>query len=115
MAWRGWGFGYPWGGRWPGRGPFSYLPPWQRPGWLFGRGACWWLFGPYWWLSAPYWRYFQYPVIPTTPPTTPPSVPFSPQMTVEQLTAYLNSLKAEKQRLDEEIAKIEQQLKELKQ
>jgi len=23
-------------GPWPGRGPFSYLPPWQRPGWLFG-------------------------------------------------------------------------------
>ncbi|MGQ9469774.1 MAG: hypothetical protein ACUVTD_08170 [Nitrososphaerales archaeon] len=19
--------------RWPGRGPFSHLPPWQRPGW----------------------------------------------------------------------------------
>jgi len=32
---------------WPGRGPFSYLPPWMRPGWLYGRGACWWLFGPY--------------------------------------------------------------------
>jgi hypothetical protein len=31
---------------WPGRGPFSYLPPWQRPGWLYGRGACWWLYGP---------------------------------------------------------------------
>jgi hypothetical protein len=45
----GWG----WRGRdggagpWPGRGPFSYLPPWQRPGWLYGRGACWWLYGPH--------------------------------------------------------------------
>lgn len=50
MAWRG-GFrgfgGRGWFGPWPGRGPFSYLPPWQRPGWLFGRGACWWLFSPY--------------------------------------------------------------------
>ena len=38
-----------WGRRgsgWPGRGPFSYLPPWQRPGWLYGRGACWWLLNP---------------------------------------------------------------------
>ncbi|MGQ9514487.1 MAG: hypothetical protein ACUVTL_05495 [Thermoproteota archaeon] len=49
MAW-GMGFGVGFGrwiGLWPGRGPFSYLPPWQRPGWLYGRGACWWLFNPY--------------------------------------------------------------------
>jgi len=43
---RGWGGG--WAGPWPGRGPFSYLPPWQRPGWIFGRGACWYLFGNPW-------------------------------------------------------------------
>ena len=36
MGWRGRGGGS--GGRWPGRGPFSNLPPWQRPGWLFGYG-----------------------------------------------------------------------------
>ncbi len=30
-------------GPWPGAGPFSYLPPWQRPGWVYGRGA----FNPY--------------------------------------------------------------------
>ncbi|NJE48229.1 hypothetical protein E3E30_01385 [Thermococcus sp. 9N3] len=23
---------------WPGRGPFSYLPPWQRPGWAYRWG-----------------------------------------------------------------------------
>ena len=34
-------------GPWPGRGPFSYLPPWQRPEWLFGKASCWWLFNPY--------------------------------------------------------------------
>lgn len=69
MGWRG-GFGgrKGWFGPWPGRGPFSFLPPWQRPGFggwvnprfgpgmgfgfgrglgrIFGRGACWWLFGP---------------------------------------------------------------------
>jgi len=72
MSWFGWGFGgfgrgfgrRGWFGPWPGRGPFSYLPPWQRPGWLFGRGACWWLFGPYWW----HWRMpMYYPMTPYYP------------------------------------------------
>ena len=36
---------------WPGRGPFSYLPPWERPGWLYGPGACWQLYA-----SRPYTR-----------------------------------------------------------
>ncbi|BDC36636.1 MAG: hypothetical protein EF806_05070 [Candidatus Methanoliparum thermophilum] len=31
-----------WWGRYPGHGPFSYLPPWERPGWVYGRGVCWW-------------------------------------------------------------------------
>jgi hypothetical protein len=26
-------------GQYPGAGPFNYLPPWQRPGWLYGRGS----------------------------------------------------------------------------
>jgi len=43
MGWRGRG----WANTWPGRGPFSNLPPWQRPGWLYGRGTCWYLYGPY--------------------------------------------------------------------
>lgn len=47
---------YRWAGRcrsgwydsWPGRGPFSDLPPWERPGWTYGRGACWRFLGsPY--------------------------------------------------------------------
>lgn len=37
----GWGKGGGWGSPWRGRGPFSYLPPWQRPGWLFGFGRGW--------------------------------------------------------------------------
>ncbi len=38
MGWRGGGRGRGggWKGPWPGRGPFSHLPPWQRPGWVFG-------------------------------------------------------------------------------
>ena len=36
-------------GAWPGRGPFSDLPPWERPGWKYGRGACLRFAGsPYW-------------------------------------------------------------------
>ncbi|MEM3873514.1 MAG: hypothetical protein QXU45_00025 [Candidatus Bathyarchaeia archaeon] len=70
MAW-GWrGRGGGWAGPWPGRGPFSYLPPWQRPGWLFsfGRGfGRWWSY-PYspWvcarfpWLPKWWWAYPQY-------------------------------------------------------
>jgi len=62
MGWR-WGWRRGWGGwsPWPGNGPFSYLPPWERPGWRFGRGACWRLFGNPWLYSAytyPYTGYY---------------------------------------------------------
>lgn len=30
-------------GRWPGNGPFRDLPPWERPGWIYGRGSCWYM------------------------------------------------------------------------
>jgi hypothetical protein len=26
-------------GRYPGNGPFRDLPPWQRPGWIYGSGV----------------------------------------------------------------------------
>jgi len=41
-GWRGRG----WQGPWPGRGPFSHLPPWERPGRICGPEACWWLYAP---------------------------------------------------------------------
>ena len=28
-------------GSWPGNGPFRDLPPWERPGWIYGPGSCW--------------------------------------------------------------------------
>ena len=61
--------GMGWVGPWPGRGPFSHLPPWQRPGWLFGRGACWWLFRPFWayWGPYPLYRPLGWPYLPTLP------------------------------------------------
>ncbi|NPA04659.1 MAG: hypothetical protein GXO09_01010 [Crenarchaeota archaeon] len=72
----GWGRGARWGwrGPWPGRGPFSHLPPWMRPGWLYGRGACrWWLWGwGGWWRRAAL-----YPPYPYYPPTAYPA-PYTP-------------------------------------
>jgi hypothetical protein len=41
----GYGRGNNCAGNWSGRGPFSHLPPWQRPGYLYGRGACWHIYG----------------------------------------------------------------------
>ena len=74
-GWRGGRGRGGWSGPWPGRGPFSYLPPWQRPGWLFGRGSCWWLFGGPWsyWLYA---RPYGYPYAPTTYPSYPYYYPY---------------------------------------
>jgi len=78
MAWGGFGWGrgrgWNWMNPWPGRGPFSHLPPWQRPGWIFGRGACrWlfpWMFWPWYgwwfrsfltpWMYMPYYWYMPY-------------------------------------------------------
>ncbi|RLE55285.1 MAG: hypothetical protein DRJ40_08875 [Thermoprotei archaeon] len=60
FGWGGWGWRRGWVGPWPGRGPFSYLPPWLRPGWLFGRGACWWLFGFPWTYYMYYTPYYLY-------------------------------------------------------
>lgn len=34
-------------GNWSGAGPFSNLPPWERPGRIYGRGICWYPYGPY--------------------------------------------------------------------
>jgi len=88
-----------WGGPWPGRGPFSSLPPWQRPGWLYGRGACWWLYNPYFNPSVS-------PPIPNlTVPTSPP-IPELPkeeeiQMLEEQIKALESHLNAIRQRLEE--------------
>ena len=72
-----------WSGPWPGRGPFNYLPPWQRPGWLYGRGTCRWLFTPY----------HQTSILTTqkesTAPPTVPTTPFAPALTKEQETKML--------------------------
>ena len=97
MGWRGQGRGGGQGGPWPGRGPFSYLPPWQRPGWLYGRGACWWLLNPYIQATNP-----QAPSIgqQTQFPPIVPTTPFMHALTEEQ----------EKQMLEQQLGFLETQL-----
>jgi len=106
MGWRGRGGGR--GGRWPGAGPFSNLPPWQRPGRLYGYGRGYglgygrpygygdsspytcarfpWL--PRWWWANPSYQYTG-----PNPPTLDPS-------------AELERLKAEKDALIGEIEEM---------
>jgi hypothetical protein len=121
MGWRGRGGG--WAGPWPGRGPFSYLPPWQRPGWLFGRGWCWWLWAylsnpwiytRFPWLPRWWWTYlpFAYPF-----PLYPPTVPLTPQSPKDEIAAledYKKELEDEKASIEQEINDIESRIKELK-
>ena len=78
-GWRGSRFG-----PWPGRGPFSHLPPWERPGWLYGPGACWQLYAPR-----------PYPIEP------------APAEELEALEAYMKELR-------QELEGIETRIKELK-
>ena len=76
MGWR-WG----WRGPFPGRGPFSYLPPWLRPGWVFGRGACWWLFGMPWGARW-FWPYYMPYIMPYYYPYYPYYWWYLPYMTM---------------------------------
>jgi hypothetical protein len=88
-----------WGGPWPGRGPFSYLPPWQRPGWQYGRGACWWLYNPY--LNPSVTPYIPNPKDSTQPPITELPKEEEIQMLDEQIKALETHLDAIRQRLEE--------------
>lgn len=95
-GWRGRG-----GGRWPGRGPFSNLPPWQRPGWLYGRGACWWLYGlPRAYL--PYADVLPENAVPVLKPEDQAALLTEQKMLMEeQLKAMQATLKKIQERLDE--------------
>ena len=97
MGWRGQGGGGGRSGIWPGRGPFSYLPPWQRPGWLYGRGSCWWLFNPYLQSTIP-----QVPSVGQQAQFSPtvPTTSFMPALTEGQ----------EKQMLEQQLGFLEAQL-----
>jgi len=98
--------------QWPGRGPFSHLPPWQRPGRTYGgrgygRGgsvnpqACARFPGlPRWWWADPTFAY--QPPMPTA------------QDELVALEVSKKELSEEKTNIEQEINDIETHLKELK-
>ncbi|MFX0045497.1 MAG: DUF5320 domain-containing protein [Candidatus Hermodarchaeota archaeon] len=85
-------------GRWPGNGPFRNLPPWQRPGWLYGPGSCW---------TLGYWRGID------TPPVVGPQVPLTDDRQVLEnqraiLESQLKSLKETLERIEEKLSQLEE-------
>ena len=78
-------------GAWPGNGPFRHLPPWERPGWIYGRGACW---------------YGVYPNIGT-------ASPLDSQGDVQTLRRQKDLLETQVASLQERLAEVEKQLSEL--
>jgi hypothetical protein len=98
--------------QWPGNGPFSHLPPWQRPGRMYGgRGygrrwateprACARFPGlPRWWWADPAYAY--QPQAPT------------PHDELVALEESKKELGEEKASIEQEISDIETQVKELK-
>lgn len=87
--WRGYRGG-PWSGPWPGHGPFSYLPPWERPGYyLWGAGT----------YGAPYYA------------ATPYYDAESERRYLESQRLYLEDLRS---RIEDEIKRIDERLAQLK-
>ncbi|MGB9895471.1 MAG: hypothetical protein ACPLN2_06160 [Thermoproteota archaeon] len=115
-------------GRWPGRGPFSYLPPWQRPGWIYGRGACWWFLNPNLTLGYAYQSQYATPYVNPNlynatyqqpgsltqnfPVVQTPSMP--PDQELQYLENYRRGLDAEMKDLEEELRGVEARINELK-
>jgi hypothetical protein len=99
-------------GQWPGNGPYSNLPPWQRPGRMYGgRGygrrwnvdprTCAMFPGrPRWWWADPTYAY--------QPPT------LTPQEEIVALEENKKELNQEKASIEQEINEVETQVKELK-
>ena len=98
--------------QWPGRGPFSHLPPWQRPGQAYGgrgygRGlgadpqAC----ARVPWLPRLWWADPTYAYQPQTP---------TPQDELAALEDCKKKLGEDKASIEQEINDIEMHLKELK-
>lgn len=85
-------------GLWPGNGPFRNLPPWERPGWLYGPGSCW---------TMGYWRGTGTPIA-TAPPTIVP-----PGENLEILQRQKDSLVAQLEYIQQTISRIEERIMEL--
>ncbi|TFF86586.1 hypothetical protein EU519_01170 [Candidatus Thorarchaeota archaeon] len=85
-------------GMWPGNGPFSHLPPWGRPGWLYGPGSCW---------TMGYWGN-----LPQTAPV-PPAAAVPQVDNVEALRQQKEFLENQLKGLQETIDRISQRLDDL--
>jgi len=97
----GWGWRGRVEGQWPGKSPFSHLPPWQRPGWLYGRGACWRLYGQYG-VYLPPTSALPTGVLPSLKPEDEATLLASQKTLMEeQLKALQETLKKIQERLDE--------------
>jgi len=81
---------------WPGFGPFSHLPPWERSGWLFGRCACWYYFWPKY-----YRRSYRIPSL-------------SREDEISALEEYRKELEEEKAGIEEELREVQKRVEELK-
>jgi hypothetical protein len=98
--------------KYPGRGPFSHLPPSQRPGHAFhGRGRGWGgnpqVCARFPWLPRRWWADPQYAY-------HPPTVTSTPQDEIVALEDSKNALGEEKDSIEQEINDVETQLKQLK-
>ena len=87
LGWRGHGRGRIGRGLWLGHGPFRNLPPWQRPGWLYSRGSCWWLY-PYYTSTA------RATLAPSATPFTPLIPRFTKEQEIQILKQQLTALQA---------------------
>lgn len=99
--------------QWPGRGPFSDLPPWQRPGRGFGSRGYGRGLGnpavcarfpslPRWWWADPKYA------------NQAPIITIAPQDEIVALEESKKVLGEEKASIEQEINAIETQVKELK-
>ncbi len=84
-------------GRWPGNGPFSHLPPWERPGWLYGPGSCW---------SLGYWN--------TAVGSSTAAAPVVAS-NIQTLQQQKDMMEAQLKSLQETLSRIEERMKELEQ
>jgi hypothetical protein len=106
------------GGRYPGNGPFRDLPPWQRPGWVYGSSRGYglgygrgyyagdpskcarfpWL-SRWWWANPTYQGTAQVPT--TGDPTAVPTPPDERAFLNDQLKYLEQELTGIRKRLDE--------------
>jgi len=94
----------------PGNGPFSHLPPYQRPGFLYGGiGRGFWGTDPtrcarFPWLPRWWWANPDAITDPQTTASTPATIPRSEKEYLEAQMKYLN----------QEIEQIRKRLEELR-